>query len=77
MPNIAGWKIPDGFQEISIYTNGEQFVICEQDGIDLTDDHNCDQMGCGSLSHVVARGPLEELETTIRRNSVLTRTTPK
>lgn len=58
-------KPPAGFHLIEIYTNGAEFVICEQPGFRVSSDdksHNCDALGCSSLSHVFARGnDLEKL----------------
>ena len=49
--------LPDGFKRIEAYSNGQHLVIVgtpdEADGA-----HDCDEMGCGSLSHVVYRGEL-------------------
>lgn len=53
--------VPEGYMEIvdieNVYYNPDngEIVIC---GIPDSDDeelHNCDQMGCGSLSHVLIR----------------------
>lgn len=51
----------DFWQLHDVFTNGYQLVIL---GIPSDEDlpeeqqHNCDQMGCGNLSHVLARIPI-------------------
>ena len=62
---------PDGYWEIDAYTNGYQIVVVgyppnDEDLPEGSPTHSCDQMGCGSLDHVVARipvmAPMVELE---------------
>jgi hypothetical protein len=55
-----GFRIPEGWHEIQIqaFTNGRELIICDQKEICLQSDdesHNCDEMGCSSLSHVLIR----------------------
>lgn len=56
-------RIPEGFKEISnvdgVYVSDDEIVIT---GIPDEDDesHNCDEMGCGSLSHVLFRSSIRE-----------------
>lgn len=65
---LADEKIPDGFWKIEAYTNGYQIVVV---GTPLGEDelgfaydewdewaHDCDRMGCGTFSHVIARIPI-------------------
>jgi len=54
-------RTPKGFWKIEAYTNGYQIIVLgdppqEYEGDQLP--HNCDEMGCGSLDHVVARIPI-------------------
>lgn len=53
---------PSGFWQIEAYTNGYQIVVigCPPTDLEETDSlyHNCDEMGCSSLDHVVARIPV-------------------
>ena len=62
-----GCEIPAGYREITLkaYTNGKEIVVPEQRNWEVPgeddpnyheEDHNCDQFGCSSVSHVVARG---------------------
>ena len=55
-------RTPKGFWEIEAYTNGYQIVVMgyppDNDELDAPPYHNCDEMGCGSLDHVVARIPI-------------------
>jgi len=52
--------MPKGFTPIRGYTNGEEIVLCgvpdaPPDGAEETSAHNCDEMGCGSIDHVILR----------------------
>ena len=47
--------VPKGYSLIQAFTNGKEIVIPDQTYLRISDDHNCDQMGCGSLDHVFAR----------------------
>ena len=50
--------IPDGGELIEAYrTPAEYIVLGDPDDVP---DHNCDAMGCGSLSHVLFRWPRPE-----------------
>lgn len=46
--------IPEGWRETHCYTNGKQVKIL-YDALDIypNEDHNCDEEGCGTLSHVI------------------------
>lgn len=65
-PEYDEW-IPKGYWTMSakVWTNGKEIVLLEQPGIHLSEefpegdprDHSCDQMGCGSMEHVVCRAP--------------------
>jgi len=49
------------FWRIEAYTNGNQIVVLGDPPILEEDDplsHNCDEMGCSSVEHVVARIPI-------------------
>ena len=55
-------RIPSGFWKLDAYTNGYQIVVLgdpphEEEMVHQL-YHNCDQMGCGSLDHVVAVVPI-------------------
>jgi len=46
--------IPKGAKLVECYETDSQYVICGE--VDSEDEsHSCDEMGCGSFSHVVAR----------------------
>jgi hypothetical protein len=50
------------YWRINAYTNGYQIVVLgsppeDSDGSTVA-RHSCDEMGCGSLEHVVARVPV-------------------
>lgn len=47
--------IPDGFEKHECYINRETGEVVVMGWPSEDNDHNCDQMGCGTLSHVVAR----------------------
>jgi hypothetical protein len=55
-------RTPSGYWEIEAYTNGNQIVILgippEDEEMNNPPFHNCDQMGCGTFDHVVARIPV-------------------
>lgn len=59
-------NIPEGYWKIDTYTNGYEIIVCgdplsedqyEEAGISLESPlaHNCDAMGCTSVSHVIYR----------------------
>jgi hypothetical protein len=58
------YMIPEGFKEIegvtNVYLSENQIVVV---GIPDEDDedHNCDYMGCGSLTHVLFRTKFETM----------------
>lgn len=53
-------RVPEGWRPIVAYTNDREVIICGTPP-DLEHDvpedawHNCDEMGCGTLDHVIAR----------------------
>jgi hypothetical protein len=50
--------IPEGYVECRAWYNGKEVVVLYDDLGECPDEdsgHNCDLMGCGSLSHVVGR----------------------
>jgi hypothetical protein len=52
--------IPNGGKLVECYETEREFVICGE--VDSDDEsHNCDAMGCGSFSHVIARIPKVDL----------------
>lgn len=56
-------RVPDGTSLIYAYlTPAGEVVVPEQEMLELASDderHNCDEMGCGSCSHVMMRGKKE------------------
>ena len=52
-------KMPDGYHEIKnvtgVYIKDHRIVVCGTPDED-DDVHNCDDMGCGSINHVLFRG---------------------
>lgn len=53
--------IPNGGKLVECYETEREFVICGE--VDSDDEsHDCDSMGCGSFSHVIARIPKVDLE---------------
>lgn len=53
--------IPKGAKLIEAYETAREFVIMGWPEPD-DENHNCDAMGCGTLSHVVARFPKDIAE---------------
>jgi hypothetical protein len=54
-------RVPGEYRKIEAYTNGFEIVVMGMpvevpEGDPLF--HSCDEMGCGSLDHVVARVPI-------------------
>lgn len=57
---------PRDFWEIKAFTNGYQIVVLgsppDSEDLGISEDdplnHNCDEMGCGSIEHVLARIPV-------------------
>jgi len=53
--------VPEGAQLVECYETAREFVICgdPEEGEDEHGNpiHNCDEMGCCTFSHVVARFP--------------------
>ena len=48
--------LPAGCNALDAYTDGTHVIFC---GLPSGDEnHNCDEMGCGSLDHVLYRIPL-------------------
>ena len=55
--------IPQGATLVEAYKTDREIIVMGQppEGDELTEDgHNCDAMGCGTLSHVIYRLPLPE-----------------
>lgn len=53
-----------GFHRVmpaEVFTDGNEIIICgnPSDGPDDESAHNCDEMGCSTISHVVIRGTVE------------------
>lgn len=46
--------IPKGAKLVECYETATEYIICDEVN-DNDEEHNCDEMGCGTLSHVVAR----------------------
>jgi hypothetical protein len=71
--------IPEGATLVEAYETDKEIIVCgqpedEPDATALTDEeltrwyetaHNCDAMGCGSLSHVIYRFPKDINEKTL------------
>lgn len=53
-------RIPAGFHPIDAYTNGYVIIVIGELQHSSSLWHNCDEMGCGSLDHVIARIPVLE-----------------
>jgi len=59
---------PDGAVAIVAYVHAGEVIVLEQPGFEKSDTedensplyHNCDAMGCGTLSHVAARFKIGE-----------------
>lgn len=55
-------KVQNGFWKLETYTNGYQIVVLGSPPSDQGEDdplcHNCDEMGCSSVEHVIARIPI-------------------
>lgn len=47
-------RLPKGFFKLDAYTDGNQIVLCGPLAME-DEEHNCDQMGCGSFNHVLYR----------------------
>ena len=44
--------IPKGTKLVEAYETHSAVVVMYGRGEPISDEHNCDEMGCGSLSHV-------------------------
>lgn len=56
---VPNYMIPKGGKLVECYLTETQIIVI--DDIDSEDEtHNCDQMGCSSLSHVKYRFDLED-----------------
>lgn len=54
-------KIPEGWEELradGVYLRGNEIIITGTPRDDDDNTHNCDEMGCATLSHVILRGEL-------------------
>ena len=51
---------PKGYEELKnvhgVYISNTEIVIC---GIPESEEHNCDEMGCSSVWHVIFRAPIK------------------
>lgn len=52
--SVPAFAIPKGAKLVECYETEHEYVICGEVN-DADESHNCDEMGCGTLSHVVAR----------------------
>jgi hypothetical protein len=53
--------LPNNYWKLDAYTNGYQIVVIGNPPQETDEEaalHNCDQMGCGSLEHVIASIPI-------------------
>lgn len=53
---VPKMTIPKGAKLVECYETANEYVICGEVD-DNDEDHNCDEMGCGTFSHVIARYP--------------------
>lgn len=49
--HVPKYVIPAGAKLVEAYETSTRIVVMFGDE-DIPEDHNCDQMGCGSFSHV-------------------------
>jgi hypothetical protein len=52
-PRVDENGVPAGWTRVEAYTDGRRLVVLGEP--EEGEAHNCDAMGCGSFSHVVAR----------------------
>lgn len=52
---VPRYSVPEGAQLAECYQTAKEWIIMGQPS--ESDDHNCDEMGCGTLSHVLVRIP--------------------
>lgn len=57
---VEKWGIPEGAQLVEAYETATQIVVCgipNEEPDDMPDEqrHNCNYMGCSSVSHVLYR----------------------
>lgn len=67
---------PDGYRPVTAYTDGNEIVVLGNPPDDNDDGtlHDCDLMGCSSVSHVIARVTLPtKQESPVRNPGVPTR----
>ena len=56
--DVPLWFIPRGAQFRECYETADEIVVCgEPPPAENDDSHNCDEMGCTTLSHVLYRFP--------------------
>lgn len=50
-------EIPQGYSQVDcdVFSNGDWLIICGDPNLENPDEHNCDEMGCTSVSHVIFR----------------------
>lgn len=58
---VPKWRIPWGSALVECYETPREYVVMASG--ELPESHNCDEMGCGTLSHVAARFPKEKKTT--------------
>ncbi|MGC4033661.1 MAG: hypothetical protein QM754_18405 [Tepidisphaeraceae bacterium] len=55
-------RVPDGAKCADAWVHNGELIVCgdphDSEDVDDADAHNCDMMGCTSVSHVVIREPL-------------------
>ena len=62
MNTPKGWT---KLQSYAVFIKGNRLIVLgELDS--LEERHNCDEMGCGSLDHVIIRGSAHKIGITIR-----------
>lgn len=52
--SVSASTIPKGAKLVECYETEHEYVICGEVSDD-DESHNCDEMGCGTFSHVIAR----------------------
>jgi hypothetical protein len=56
---IPGWLIPKGAELVEAYLTKTELIVCGEP-IEDDESHNCDQMGCSSVSHIIHRFNLDD-----------------
>ena len=56
-------RVPEGYEPVEAYRKGDRLVVIgeplDTGDCDNPHAHNCDEMGCGSWSHVVFSGTVK------------------